>query len=164
MKFNFIIKWYILISILRFYTFRYNMLSIFYNLLSYIYHLIWLVIIIEYLSYFILSVFWFQISDLISSIHSYFKIIYEKNPLWTDSPLFWKCKWFVVTVTMAVNSPQPTLSFVILSCVFFYTHFDEDVNEIINCSHTGFGIWSDNIFTKEILTINTWVWALWYKA
>ena len=82
MNFYFIIKYYILIYILRFNTFWYNMLSIVYHLLSHIYHAVWLVIIFEYLLYFILLVFWFQNYGLNSEIYSYFKIILQNMIPW----------------------------------------------------------------------------------
>ena len=63
------------------------MLLILYNLLSHIYHAFWLVILFEYLIYFILLVFWFQNNDLISAIHSYLKYFYE-NEFLVHQPLF----------------------------------------------------------------------------
>ena len=47
---------------------------------------------------------------------------------------------------MAVNSSQPTIYFVILSCVCFSTNFNEDGNEIFDDSHAGFSVLVENIF------------------
>ena len=55
------------------------MVSIFNHLFLHIYHAVWLVIISKYLSYFILLLFWFQDSDLIYEIISYFKIILQQR-------------------------------------------------------------------------------------
>ena len=111
-------KYYGLISILRFYTFFYNMLSTLFHLLLHIYHPILLVFIFEYLFYYNLSVFWFQNHDFIPVIYSYFKIILRKRvPCALTLGYFFNVSAFFLTSAMAVNSPQPTLSFVIL-CVF----------------------------------------------
>ena len=83
-----------------------------------------------------------------------FKIYFTKtNPLCTDPQLFWKRKCFFVTVTIVVNSTHSTISS-FFSSVYFSTHFDEDINEIIDCSHVDF----------SVPMINIWVWALWYEA
>ena len=58
------------------------MLSILYSLWSHLYHAVWLVIIFEYLLYFILLVFWFQNYGLNSEIYSYFKIILQNMIPW----------------------------------------------------------------------------------
>ena len=50
-----------------------------------------------------------------------------------------------------------------LSCVCFSNHSNEYTNEIIECSHAGFNVSVDNIFTKEVLMINTWGWAFLYE-
>ena len=135
--------------ILQSYTFCYDMLLIFYILLSHIYNPVWLVIIFEYLLYFILSIVWFQSSDSISAIHLYFKFILRKNnPLCTDPQLFWQCKCFFVTVTIGVNSTQPTTPYVIFPCVFFSANFDEDGNEIIIFSLAGYIVSVDLVFDK----------------
>ena len=52
---------------------------LFYHLLALIYHPVWFVIFFEYLLYFILLLFWFQSSDSISAINSYFRISFQKR-------------------------------------------------------------------------------------
>ena len=95
----------------------------------------------------------------------YFIVILPKNnPLRTDPRLFWKCKCFFITVIVTVNSLQTTISLIIFPCVCISTHFNEYSNEIIYCSHAGFNILVRIIFTKEVLMINTWVWAVWCEA
>ena len=47
---------------------------------------------------------------------------------------------------MAVDSPQPPLYFVILSCVFLSAHFNKDGNEIFDDTHTSFIIFFENMF------------------
>ena len=48
-------------------------------------------------------------------------------------------------------------SFFFMSFVYFSTHFDEDSNKIIDFPHTVFIVSVENIFTKEVFMINTWV-------
>ena len=43
-----------------------------------------------------------------------------------------QCNLLFVTFTMAAASKQPLATFVILSCVFLTTHFDDGDNEIFN--------------------------------
>ena len=50
---------------------------------------------------------------------------------------------------MTANSPQLTISFVILSYVGFYTHFDEYGNEIFYGSRAGFSVLVENIFIVD---------------
>ena len=99
-----------------------------------IYHLlsgIYLLFFFKYLLSFIVLVFdsdvLIQFLKLISISNSFNKT----NPLYTDPRLIWQYRWFFVTVTMAVNSPEPTLYSVILSCVCYSTLFGEYVNDII---------------------------------
>ena len=47
---------------------------------------------------------------------------------------------------MAVDLPQNPLLFVMLSCVFLTTHFDNDGNEIFDDTHTIFRVLFENIF------------------
>ena len=119
-----------LISLLGFYTICYNMYVLLYHFLLHLYYLLCLVI------FGIFSVI--LISILIPNLWSDFcnpfvlQIYFTKNnPLWTDTQIFWKCKWNFVTVTTTVNLPQPNLSCVILLCVCFSTHFNEDGNLMI---------------------------------
>ena len=129
------------------------MFLMFYHLLSHIYHP----------CFRIFSVFYFIIilvpNFLCDSCNSFvLQIDFTKNnPLCNDPQFFWQCKCFFVTVTIAVNSPHYTLYFVILSCVCFSTHLNEDVNEIFDCPHAGFSVLVENIITKEVLMINTWI-------
>ena len=51
----------------------------------------------------------------------------KNNTLYTDPQLIWQCKCFFVTSTMAVNSPEPTLSSVISLFVWFSALSDEGV-------------------------------------
>ena len=95
---------------------------------------------------------------MISEIHLYLKFILRKiNPCALILSYFGNVNDFFVTVFMAVKLPHPTLYSVILSYVCFLTHLYEDVNEIMDSSHIGFSVSVENIFTKEFLTINTWV-------
>ena len=47
---------------------------------------------------------------------------------------------------MASDSPQPHISFIILSCVFLTTHFNNDDNERFDEKHTGSSVLVGNTF------------------
>ena len=99
-------KQYIFISILLFYTFIYNMLSIVYYLLSGIYLLVRLVILFKIFIVFYFISNWFQRSDSVYETNLLFKSILWKIISYSLTPqLIWKCSQFFVTITMAVNSP-----------------------------------------------------------
>ena len=89
----------------------------------------------KYLLSFILLVFWFRRSGSISEICFLFQINFTKNiPLYTDSQLIRQCKLFFVTVTMDVNSPEPTLVCVITLCVWLsslYHQYFPSVNFVV---------------------------------
>ena len=71
----------------------------------------------------LILVFWFNLWNL-----SIFQIHFTKNnPLCTDPQLIWQCKCFFVTVTMAVNSPEPTLFAVVYIFLWFSNIFNGDV-------------------------------------
>ena len=72
----------------------------------------------------------------------------KNNTLCNDPQLFCRFKYFFVTITMAFKLPQPTLSSIILSCVCFFIHFDEDGNEIFIYSLVRFSISVYFIFDK----------------
>ena len=115
----------ILISLLRFYSFHYNMLS---NKPVWLVIISWIFIVFYFIAIFILAY------DSISSNSLLFKINFMiDNPLCTDPQLIWKCKWSFVTPPMAIKSPQPNLSSIIFSCVCFSSLFDEYVNDITVC-------------------------------
>ena len=98
-----------------------------YHLLSGIYLLVWLDFCFKYLLSFILLVFLFLRSDSISDILFLFNIHFMiKNPLYTDPQLIWKYKAFFVTLTIAVNSPEPTIYSVIFSYVYLSSLFNKD--------------------------------------
>ena len=78
MKFKFILKWHILILMLRFYRFCNIIFLVFYHILSHIYHIVWIFIIFECLLYFNLIVFLLQISDSISIVDLCFKFVLRK--------------------------------------------------------------------------------------
>ena len=50
----------------------------------------------------------------------------KENLLYNDSELIWQCKCFFVTITMAFNSPELTLSCVITLCIWLSSTFDQD--------------------------------------
>ena len=85
--------------------------------LVYIYWIDW--VFSKYLFYFILLLFWFWSSDSISEIWYIFQTYFTlKNLLYNYPQIIWQCKWFFFTVTMAVNSPETTLFFVLMLCVW----------------------------------------------
>ena len=47
---------------------------------------------------------------------------------------------------MAVKSPHPNLYFVVLSCVRFFTHLNEDANERLDGLRAGLRVLDENIF------------------
>ena len=123
-----------LISILRLYTFCYNMLSMLYHLLSHIYLPLLLVIIFRtFILFYFISIliptfsldFW---NSFIFQIH-----FTKNNPLCTDPQVIWKCKCFFVTVTMVIYSPQPTLYSVIFSYICLSRILDKYFHDIIVC-------------------------------
>ena len=110
-----------MISILIFYTFCYNMLSILYNLLSHIYHSFWLLITSEYLLYFNILVFLFQIYDSISSIHSQLKIILRKIiPCELNLSCFGNVLAFLLPSPWRSTHHKPL--YLLLSVVCFFIH------------------------------------------
>ena len=66
--------------------------------------------------------FWFNFRNLIFIFNSF----YRKINLCTLTPIYLG-NVSVATVTMGVNSPQPTLFFVITLCVFLYRVYNQDV-------------------------------------
>ena len=77
--------------------------------------------------YFILLAFWFRRSDSISEIWYLFQIRFtKKKPLYTDPQLLINVS--VATVTMAVNSPEPTLLCVIMFCICLYSLYNQDAS------------------------------------
>ena len=82
----------------------------------------------KYLLSFILLVFWLRRSDSISEICFLFQIHFTKNnPLFIDPQLIRKCKCFLSTVTMAINSPEPTTFWVITLCDWSSSLYKQDV-------------------------------------
>ena len=51
----------------------------------------------------------------------------KKNPLYTQRHLIWQCKCIFVTITMAVNSTEPTIPCDITPCVWLYSFFHQDL-------------------------------------
>ena len=123
-KFILVIKYYIFLSVLLLYLFHNNKMANIYHLLSGIYLLFWLEVFVSN----ILCPLFYKFFDSDVLIQFLFQIYFTKNnPLYNDPQSIWKCKWFFVTFTMAVNSPEPTISCFIALVVWLSSIYDQYV-------------------------------------
>ena len=119
------------------------------------------IFIVFYFIIILIQAFWFNFYNLFT-----FKTHSTKNsPLCNDFKLICQCNYFVVTVTLVVNSPQHTISSGSVSCIFFSDLFDEYINDITICLLVGFRISVQSLyytvyFDDEHIGLVVVIWSL----